>query len=125
MEGLILGGSKPIMKVFRRRHMRFTAARMQPKEGFAVPGTVIGKIVGEEMAKRGWSQSEVARRAGLSQPAVREIIMGKTKNPRIDVILGLAKAFGVTPLYICGLQASFAAEARATGYPTGEMAGVQ
>ena len=71
---------------------------------YSSPPTVIGSIVLQEMRKRGWSQNELAHKAGLSQPSVRDILLGVTKNPRIDVVTGLARAFGVTPLHLLGME---------------------
>lgn len=68
------------------------------------PNTLLGKIVHEEMRKRGWSQNELAHRAGLSQPSLRDILTGATKNPRMDVLQRLAKAFAVSELYLMGRE---------------------
>jgi transcriptional regulator with XRE-family HTH domain len=44
----------------------------------------------------GISQSELARRLGVSQPTVSDWISGK-KTPSGDKVLSLAKEMGVTP----------------------------
>lgn len=70
------------------------------------PDTILGKIVVEEMRKRGWSQNELAHRAGLSQSSLRDILTGKTKNPRMGVLQGIARALGVSELFLMGREAS-------------------
>lgn len=81
------------------------------QKGFATttkfkPDTILGKIVVDEMRKRGWSQNELAHRAGLSQPSLRDILTGKTKNPRMGVLQGIARAFGVSELFLLGREAA-------------------
>ena len=44
----------------------------------------------------GISQSELARRLGVSQPTVSDWIAGK-KTPSGDKVLSLAKEMGITP----------------------------
>ncbi len=77
------------------------------RKGFATttqfkPDTMLGKIVYDEMQKRGWSQNELAHRASLSQPSLRDILTGATKNPRMGVLQGIARAFGVSEVYLMG-----------------------
>jgi len=45
--------------------------------------------------RAGRSYAEVARAAGCSPPAIRDIESGKTANPRADLILGLGRHFAV------------------------------
>lgn len=45
--------------------------------------------------RRGWSQSELARKAGIRQGVLSDIESGKTKHPRIDTIAAIAQALGV------------------------------
>ena len=79
------------------------------RKGFATttqfkPDTILGKIVYGEMQKRGWSQNELAHRAGISQPSLRDILTGATKNPRMGVLQGIARAFGVSETYLMGRE---------------------
>lgn len=46
------------------------------------------------MKRRGWSEGELARRAGTTQPTVHRIIKGESKSPRQENIQAIAKAFG-------------------------------
>ena len=45
--------------------------------------------------RRGWSQSELARKAGIRQGVLSDIESGKTKHPRVDTIAAIAQALGV------------------------------
>ena len=45
--------------------------------------------------KKGWSQSELARRAGVKQGVLSYIECGRTKHPRSDTLAAIAKALGV------------------------------
>jgi transcriptional regulator with XRE-family HTH domain len=45
--------------------------------------------------RKGWSQAELARRAGLTQPYIVMIESGARKNPSLKVLGKLAKALGV------------------------------
>jgi transcriptional regulator with XRE-family HTH domain len=49
-----------------------------------------------ELNKRGWSQSELARRASLSSATVSDIL-GERTNPRLDFCVGVAHAIGIRP----------------------------
>ena len=44
--------------------------------------------------KKGWSTAELAKRSGVAASHINGI-ENKTKNPTIDVMCKLAKAFGV------------------------------
>jgi transcriptional regulator with XRE-family HTH domain len=45
--------------------------------------------------RKGWSQSELARRAGISQGVLSDIESGRTKNPRSDTLAAIARALKV------------------------------
>lgn len=53
--------------------------------------TVIRKL----REKKGWSQSELARRAGIRQGVLSYIESGRTKHPRSDTLAAIANALGV------------------------------
>lgn len=53
----------------------------------------------DEMGQRGWTNTELARQADISQPAVSQVISGH-KNPGLDFCLGIAKAFDYPPDYV-------------------------
>lgn len=48
-----------------------------------------------EMENRGWSQSELAKRAGLSRQAISDYINRKRKKPDENSLEGLAHAFQI------------------------------
>jgi transcriptional regulator with XRE-family HTH domain len=55
----------------------------------------IGKRVRELREARGLSQSEVARRAGITPSAVHFIESGRTKEPSASTVAAIARAIGV------------------------------
>ncbi len=46
--------------------------------------------------KKGWSQEKLAREADISYQAVIKIERGYVKSPRLDTILKITKALGVS-----------------------------
>lgn len=46
--------------------------------------------------ERGWGQQQLAKIAGLSQPAISRIERGLVQQPRLSVIKRLSQALGVT-----------------------------
>jgi len=52
-----------------------------------------GILIQNERVKRGWSQADLAKRLGISQPAVKKIESGETKKskhlPKIGQVLGI------------------------------------
>lgn len=51
----------------------------------------------EEMSKNEWSQSDLARKAGLTRGAVNHLLSGRTKTPDNETIEKLAHAFDLSP----------------------------
>ena len=53
-----------------------------------------GKIIKAERLSRGWSQAELGKRVGVSQPAIKKIEAGSTSKskhlPKIAQELGIA-----------------------------------
>ena len=49
---------------------------------------------------RGWSQAELARRAGLDVATVSRLETGRRKNPRLETLGSLAKALDCDPGYL-------------------------
>ena len=45
--------------------------------------------------KKGWTQSELARRAGIKQGVLSYIECGRTKHPRSDTLAAIAAALRV------------------------------
>ena len=52
-------------------------------------------VIRELRQKRGWSQNELAKRAGIKQSVLSFIESGRTKNPRVDTLSAIAAALGV------------------------------
>lgn len=52
-------------------------------------------MIRELRLKRGWSQSKLAKKAGVKQSVLSYIENGRTKNPRIDTLTAIAAALGV------------------------------
>lgn len=46
--------------------------------------------------KKGWSQEKLAREAGISYNTLIKIERGGIKNPKIETIIKLSKALGIT-----------------------------
>ena len=55
----------------------------------------IAQIIRQMRENRGWSQADLADRAGLGRSALGNYDKG-TRNPSLDVLEQLAEAFGVT-----------------------------
>ncbi|RMU65617.1 Rophage PssSM-02, Cro/c1 family prophage repressor protein [Pseudomonas syringae pv. syringae] len=55
----------------------------------------IGDRVFSEMNARGWSEGELARQAGVTQPTVHRIITGESKSPKRENIERIAKVLRV------------------------------
>jgi transcriptional regulator with XRE-family HTH domain len=52
-------------------------------------------LIKELRMKRGISQNELARRAGVKQSVLSYIETGRTKHPRIDTLTAIAAVLGV------------------------------
>tara|TARA_Y100001973_G_C5164080_1_gene315116 strand:+ start:233 stop:1021 length:789 start_codon:yes stop_codon:yes gene_type:complete len=57
----------------------------------------LGERIKDLMTEKGWSEGELARRAGLKQPTVHRIIAGTSKDPRQANVERIASALGVLP----------------------------
>lgn len=57
----------------------------------------------EARRARGWSQAELAKRAGISQQAVQRYESGE-REPRVSSVIAMASALGVTLSYLLGLD---------------------
>ena len=54
-----------------------------------------GNWLADQIGKRGWTHNELARRAGVSQPAVSGIVAGR--RPSADFCIKVAQALGEPP----------------------------
>lgn len=59
----------------------------------------VGERIGVNVARlpkeRGWTQGQVAAKAGLSQPVISDLAGGRTKDPPISTLLKVSTAFSV------------------------------
>ncbi len=53
--------------------------------------------------EKGWMKAELAKRIGVHPSQIGRIISGDTASISSDILIGLAKAFGVSADYILGL----------------------
>lgn len=64
--------------------------------------------LGERIAARrktlGWSQNELARRAGVNHPTLFKIESGQRVNPSIGTIVKIARALGMTAESLVGAE---------------------
>ena len=51
----------------------------------------------QHLQTKGWTQSEAARRLGISQPRVSRLIRGKWQDFSLDMLLTLAARAGLEP----------------------------
>ena len=56
----------------------------------------IGKRLAAKLEELGWSENELKRRTGVSQPTIHRIITGESQDPRQGNVEKLAKALGVS-----------------------------
>ncbi|MBI5701033.1 helix-turn-helix transcriptional regulator [Candidatus Saganbacteria bacterium] len=54
----------------------------------------LGKILKDKRIRLGWSQSDLARRAGMKQPDISDIELG-TKNITLGTLMRLSKILGI------------------------------
>jgi transcriptional regulator with XRE-family HTH domain len=47
--------------------------------------------------ERGWSQAKLAMKTNVARSHISLIELGRIKHPRADVLLNLAKGFGIRP----------------------------
>ena len=51
-------------------------------------------VIREKRIERGMNQAQLAKTAGISQPYVNEIELGK-KNPTVDVLIRICRALDI------------------------------
>lgn len=52
------------------------------------------QVIREKRIERGMNQAQLAKTAGISQPYVNEIELGK-KNPTVDVLIRICRALDI------------------------------
>jgi transcriptional regulator with XRE-family HTH domain len=58
---------------------------------------MVGAWVKAERERRGWSQSELARRAGLAQSYISRLEVNARTKPSLKVVEQFAQAFEISP----------------------------
>ena len=66
--------------------------------------TGIGQRIRDARSKLGWSQNELASRAGVKQPTLQRIEAGLRRDPSIRTIAALAAALGLTIDALLGIS---------------------
>ena len=59
------------------------------------------------MDERGWTQADLARETGINTSNIAYLVNGKTKDPRLQTLLLLADAFGVSLDYLTGYRVNY------------------
>ena len=93
-----LGVSQPLVAQWETGRTRPTdemCGRLQEFFGEPICGT-FGERVRAERESRGWSQAELAERAGLAMLTIHYIEMGRTQNPRDSTRRRIEEALGTT-----------------------------
>ena len=54
----------------------------------------------EEMNKRGFSQSDLARASGLTRQVISYYLVGSSKSPNPQALIAIAHALGVSPISV-------------------------
>ena len=62
----------------------------------------LGKRIRKERLRYGMSQTELAKRVGISKTAMNQIEMGETTDPRMSRIRAIADILGVSMDYLAG-----------------------
>jgi transcriptional regulator with XRE-family HTH domain len=57
---------------------------------------MLGDWIKQEREARGWTQAELAARAGTSAAYIGHLEAGRRKDPRGSILEGLARAFGIS-----------------------------
>lgn len=66
--------------------------------------TTLAERIQFAMDERGVSQADLARITGMTTSNIAYIVNGKTKNPRLDSVVLIAKALDVSLNYLAGVK---------------------
>ncbi|MBK3797517.1 hypothetical protein CXF92_18640 [Pseudomonas sp. Choline-3u-10] len=72
--------------------------------GMAISIGHIAATLAARREKLGWSETELAKRAGLNQSTVHRILKGEFQNPQINYIERLTRALGLDMVEVLGLK---------------------
>ena len=63
--------------------------------------STFGQVIATVRSRKGMSLQVVADAAGITKTHVWQIEQGKTANPSMATICGLAKALSISPIKLC------------------------
>lgn len=66
--------------------------------------SILQKRLRERMEELGVKPAPLAKKAGLGDSFVRDILRGKTRSPSADNLVKLSRALGTTPEYLTGIK---------------------
>lgn len=64
----------------------------------------LGKRIEERRKQLGWSQNELARRAGVNHPTLYKIESGQRVDPSLSIVVRIARALGTSAEALLGLS---------------------
>ncbi len=62
--------------------------------------SLIAKKIQELLKIKGWNETDLAFKAGISQPTTHRIVTGSSENPRMDNVAAIAKALNVSVAFL-------------------------
>ena len=74
----------------------------------------IGERIKRLREKKGWNQTELANRSGVTQSLLSKIEKGSRPNPTMESVRHLAYALGCTTDYLVGMHEDMESEQLAT-----------
>lgn len=77
--------------------------------------SVVGKQIEKRMKVLGLNAKSLSKKAGLNDTAIRDIVEGRSKNPRHDTVQKIARALGCTASDLLGERPALAPSRAMTG----------
>ena len=69
-----------------------------------MPPSILGKRLAQTRKKKGWTQEQLCREAGVALNTVARLEQGHLKQLRTDTLVKLAKALDADANYLLGLK---------------------
>lgn len=70
------------------------------RDTMTIPMDKFSNWLNEEMEKRAWSQSDLARASGLTRQVISYYLVGVSKSPNPDALRAIATALKVNPISV-------------------------